>query len=150
METARQPTTLPLPEPKGDVSAAAKPARKRRPFVVLGLVALAALVAVGAYALVTRGRESTDDAQVTADIVPVSARVSGVLSAVHVHENQAVKRGDLLMELDAADMRARRDQSEAELATAQAQAQAADAQVQIVEATSKGGLTSARAALSGS
>jgi membrane fusion protein (multidrug efflux system) len=151
METARQPATLPLPEPKGDVGvAAAKPARKRRPFVVLGLVALVALVAVGTYALATGGRESTDDAQVTADIVPVSARVAGVLSAVHIHENQAVKRGDVLVDLDAADMRARRDQAEAELATAQAQAQAADAQVQIVEATSKGGLTSARAALSGS
>jgi len=150
METARQ-TNAPVPvaEPKNDVELV-KPARKRRPFVILGVVALVALVAVGGYALMTMGRESTDDAQVAADMIPVSARVGAAVLNVHVHENQAVKRGDLLIELDPADTEARALQSEAELATATAQAQAADAQVQIVEATSKGGLVTARAALSGS
>jgi membrane fusion protein (multidrug efflux system) len=152
METARQPTTLPKPEPRNDVADAAAPAksRGRRPFAVLGVIALVALVIVGGYTLMTRGRETTDDAQVAADIVPVSARIGGVVAKVNIHENQAVKRGELLVELDAADMQARAQQAEAELATAQAQAQAAEAQVEIVEATSKGGLTSARAALSGS
>jgi membrane fusion protein (multidrug efflux system) len=150
METARQPTALPKPEPKNEVDAAApKPARSRRPFVVLAVLALVALVAVGGYTLMTHGRETTDDAQVAADMVPVSARVGGVVAHVLIHENQTVKRGELLIELDAADLSARQQQAEAELATAQAQSQAAEAQEQIVEATSKGGLVSARAALLG-
>ena len=148
METAKQPN-LSVAESKNDV-APAKPARKRKPFVILGVVALVALVVVGGYTLMTMGHESTDDGQVAADIVPVSARVSAAVSKVHVQENQTVKRGELLIELDPADTQARLQQAEAELATATAQAQAADAQVEIVEATSKGGLATARAALTGS
>ncbi len=149
METASKPVALPsvAPSPVGDD---AKPARKRRPFLILGVIAVVAVGAVSIYAKLTGGRESTDDAQIAADIVPVSARVGGVVAQVHIGENQRVKRGDLLLELDAADLKARAQQAEAELATAQAQAQVAEAQVQIVEATSKGGLVSARAALSGS
>jgi membrane fusion protein (multidrug efflux system) len=148
METIRHPTAI-KSEPKNDVDAP-PPARKRRPFVILGVIALVALVAVGGYTLMTRGRESTDDAQVAADMVPVAARVAGAVARVHIHENQAVKRGDVLVELDAADLVARQQQAEAELGTAVAQAQAAEAQEQIVSATSKGGLASAKAALSGS
>jgi len=150
METARQTTDRPKPAVAEMAAAAAPPARKRRPFVVLGVVALVALVAVGSYAALTHGRETTDDAQIAADIVPVSARVGGVVAAVRIHENQLVKRGELLVELDPADAEARAQQAEAEVATAEAQSQAAEAQVAIVEATSKGGLASARAALTGS
>jgi membrane fusion protein, multidrug efflux system len=148
METASKPVALPTPPLAPDIDA--KPARKRRPFVVLGVIAVVAVAAVSLYAKLTGGRESTDDAQIAADIVPVSARVGGVVAQVRIGENQRVRRGDLLLELDAADLRARAQQAEAELATATAQAQVADAQVQIVEATSKGGLASARAALTGS
>ena len=48
-----------------------------------------------------------------------------------------------------ADLAARAKQAEAELAAARAQAKEADAQVRIVEAMSKGGLSAARAQLSG-
>jgi membrane fusion protein, multidrug efflux system len=157
METARQATsaaTAPtaVPQPKNDVGLAAAdaPARKRRPFLILGVIAVVAIAAVGGYSVLTAGHEGTDDAQIAADVVPVSARVTGVVSRVAIVENQRVKRGDLLLELDPADFAARAQQAEAELANAQAQAQAADAQVQIVEATSKGGLATARAGLLGS
>lgn len=130
--------------------AAARARGLRRPYViVLTLVALA-LAAFGGAAWVTRGRESTDDAQIDADAVTASARVGGTVLHVHVTDNQQVKKGDLLVELDPADLAARVRQSEAGLAAAQAQASAADAQVGIVDATAKGGLSAARAQLSGS
>ena len=69
---------------------------------------------------------------------------------VHVNDNQQVTKGQPLVEIDPADFAARVKQAEAELAAASAQARAADAQVGIVEATSKGGLSVARAQLSGS
>ncbi len=124
--------------------------RKRRPFVILGIVAVLAAAIIGIYTLLTAGRENTDDAQIAADVVPVATRVGGAVVRVHIKENQLVKRGDLLIEIDPADYDARVQQAEAELATATAQAAGAQAQVEIVDATSKGGLASAKAALSGS
>src|SRR5205823_5317335 len=96
------------------------------------------------------GAENTDDAQVAADIVPVGTQVAGQVTHVAVQENQLVHKGDLIVEIDRAAYTARVKQAEAELATAQAQAHAADAQVAVTEATSRGGLESARAGVSGS
>jgi membrane fusion protein, multidrug efflux system len=123
--------------------------KKRRPFAILGVIALVTVAVVGVYTMLTAGREDTDDAQIAADMVPVATRVAGAVARVHIKENQQVKRGDLLIEIDPSDYDARVQQAEAELATAQAQAAGAQAQVEIVEATSKGGLVSARAALTG-
>lgn len=41
----------------------------------------------------------TPDSTVMRVVTPVSARVSGYVAAVHVHNNSRVKRGDLLFEL---------------------------------------------------
>jgi len=127
------------------------PAQKgKRGYLIVGGIAAALAAAGGAYVLLTAGKESTDDAQVSADVVPVGLRVGGFVTKVFVKENQLVKMGDPLAEIDDADYLAREKQAEAELATADAQAKAADAQVHVVEATSKGGLASAKAMLTGS
>jgi membrane fusion protein, multidrug efflux system len=133
-----------------EVSAPAAPRKSRRPFLILGVIAVVVLAGIVVYNVMTAGREGTDDAQVSADMVPVGTRVAGAVALVRIHENQQVKKGDLLVELDRADFAARARMADAELATALAQATAADAQVEIVEATSKGGFASARAALQGS
>ncbi len=127
------------------------PAKKgKRGYLIVAAIASIGGLAFGTYTLLTAGKESTDDAQVGADVVPVGLRVSGLVTKVFVTENQLVKAGDPLAEIDSADYAAREKQAEAELATADAQAKAADAQVEVVEATSKGGLASARAMVSGS
>lgn len=130
--------------------AAPAPKRSRRGLVIVGIFALLVGGGVLAYRAMTAGDEDTDDAQVTADTVPVGTRVAGQIMKVHIMENQLVKKGQLLAEVDDADYKARVKQAEAELATAQAQAQAADAQVRVVEASAQGGLLSAKAAVSGS
>jgi membrane fusion protein (multidrug efflux system) len=121
-----------------------------RPFFILGMVVAVAALAIGGYATLTAGRENTDDAQVSCDLVPVGTRVAGQVMRVHIHDNQLLKKGDLIAEIDDQDYAAHVKQAEAELAVAEAQAMAADAQVRVVDATSKGGLTSARAQYSGS
>jgi membrane fusion protein (multidrug efflux system) len=128
----------------------ASPKKPRRPFLVLGGLVAVCAVGLGAYAFLTAGRESTDDAQVAADLVPVSARVGGLVLKVAITENQSVKSGDLIAQIDDAEYVARVRQAEAELESARAQASQADAQVAIVTASSKGGLSSAQAAYSGS
>jgi membrane fusion protein (multidrug efflux system) len=129
--------------------AAPKKGSKRPLFILGGLVALMVL-GIGGYALLTADEESTDDAQVEGDVVPLASRVGGQVLHVRVEENKAVKKGAVLFEIDDADYAARVKQAEAELATAQAQAAAADAQFQVAQAGAKGGFTSAKAGVSGS
>jgi membrane fusion protein (multidrug efflux system) len=123
---------------------------RRRPYFIVAAVVAVGLAAYGALAWVSRGHETTDDAQVDADAVVVSARVGGSVLRVQVSDNQVVKKGDLLVEIDPAELSAKVDQAEAALSASRAQAESADAQVRIVEATSRGGLSAARARLSGS
>jgi membrane fusion protein (multidrug efflux system) len=148
MKESPQPTDPKNGPPAGD--ATPSPRNKRRPFVVLALVIGTVLTGVAAYLIATAGEEETDDAQITSDVVPVATRVAGQVVAVRIEENQIVKKGDLLAEIDDADYGARLRQAEAELSSAQAQAQSADAQVQVVRASSRGGFASAQAAVSGS
>jgi membrane fusion protein, multidrug efflux system len=135
------------PHPVVAKAATRNPAK---PYVILALVMAFAGLVYGAFVWATHGRENTDDAQVDADVVTVSARVAGSVLAVRVTDNQRVHKGDLLVEIDPSDLSAQEKQAEAELAAAKAQAAGADAQVRIVGATSKGGLSAARAQLSGS
>lgn len=122
----------------------------RRPFLILAALAATVISCIAVYAVVTRGQENTDDAQVEADVIPLAARVGGSVLRVAVVDNQAVKKGDVLLELDPADFGARVKQAEAEVATTVAQAAVADAQVQIAEASARGGLVTAKALFSGS
>src|SRR5207253_9516072 len=66
----------------------------------LAVVAVAALL----WWLHARKFEDTDDAQVDGYITAVSSRVPGTVVRVLVEDNQAVKKGDLLVELDMADL----------------------------------------------
>jgi membrane fusion protein (multidrug efflux system) len=122
---------------------------RSRPYIIFAIVVALAAVAYFAFKTLTAGKESTDNAQVGADMVPIAARVGGLLIAVPVTDNQAVKKGDLLAQIDPSDYENKVKQAEAELSAARAQAAAADAQMRIVAASSKGGLSTARAQLSG-
>src|ERR1700722_10394870 len=82
-------------------------------------------------------------------MVPISARVGGNVVAVPVVDNQAVKKGDLLAQIDPTDYENKVKLAEAEIEAAKAQADDADAQMRIVAASARGGLSTARAALSG-
>jgi len=131
--------------------AAAKPRLKgKRAWFVLGGAVAMVTVGYGAFMAMTRGRVSTDDAQVEADVVPIGARVAGQVVAVPVAENQHVTKGDRLLQIDDADYVAKVNQAEADLAQAQAQQEQAESQEQIVSATAKGGMSSAQASVRGS
>ncbi len=136
-------------ETKEEATAVRKKSRTR-PYLILASIVTIALVGYATFTWATRGKENTDDAQVDADVVMVSTRVAGTVLKVHVADNLKVTKGQLLAEIDPADLQAKEKEAEAELAQAKAQADAADAQVNIVGATAKGGLSAARAQLSGS
>ena len=64
--------------------------------------------------------QRTDDAYVRGDLTPLSTKVSGIVSAVHVADYQQVHKGDLLVELQDDDYRAQLDQANATVAAARA------------------------------
>lgn len=126
--------------------------RGRRAFIYL---AVAAVVAVGGYLLYrwwTGGTTETDNAQIDAETVPISARVGGIVVAVHVRDHDRVKEGAPLLDLDldTAELDAKVRQVAAELAAARAQLASAKAQLEIVKASSSGGMQSATAQLDAS
>jgi membrane fusion protein (multidrug efflux system) len=126
------------------------PTKAKRLYLILGGVVLVLLIGYAIYAVLSSGKEVTDDAQVSADVVPVSARIAGQVTAVYIIENQPVRAGQPIADLDPADAQVKVAQAEGDLATAQAQAADADARTAVTSATARGALTTAQGALQSS
>jgi membrane fusion protein (multidrug efflux system) len=127
----------PHPAAPTHAPAAAAPGKAPPNKRVLGVVALIALVALGAGGRMwyrSSHYVETENAYVTGRVHPVSARVAGVVTRVLVDDNQMVKAGDLIAELDPADHRVRIEQIEAQIASVEQQIAQADAQVKQVRA----------------
>lgn len=74
--------------------------------------------------------KSTDDAFVEGHIVTVAPRVAGPVEKLLIEDNQEVKKGDLLLEIDSKDYEAKLKQSRAKLEEARAALIYADNQVE--------------------
>ena len=135
--------------PEADEPNEAPPPNSRRNVIVAVVVVVLALVAVVLWWRSTYS-ENTDDAQVNGHLIQVSARVAGQVAKVYVDENQVVKAGDLIAELDASDYKVAVENAEAALASAEANAAAANVNVPITTVNTSSNLTSADATLSGS
>jgi RND family efflux transporter MFP subunit len=103
-------------------------ARVRVRRLVGGLAIVAAAIAGGTCYGSAGGHDSTHIAEVQTDAVGVRTSVAGVVKRVHVVENQAVKVGDPLIDLDDDLAIARLGEAEKALASARATAESADVQ----------------------
>ena len=93
--------------------------------------------------------EDTDDAQVNGHLIQVSSRIAGQVLKVDVEENQVVKAGDTIAELDPRDYQVAVENAQAALASAQANAAAANVNVPITTVNTGSNLRSAGADVSG-
>ena len=114
------------------------PPRKRRlsgRALLIGTLALLLLAAVVAYYLeFIRPYESTDDAFVDGYTTLVSARVPGQVTRLLVTDNQTVRQGEILIQLDPRDYQASLAQARAALASARSEEAQARAQLGVSEA----------------
>lgn len=92
------------------------------------------------------GLEETDNAQVEADLTEISSRVSGTIEQVAVQDNQQVRAGDLLVQLDSRDAKAQLLQAQADLEAAREEAQALRIQAESTASRADAAGSEARAA----
>lgn len=92
---------------------------KPKVFITLGVVALALVAALLMYERYLT-KPWTRDAYVRANVVGVAPRVAGPIVQIPVKDNQAVKKGDLLFQIDPRTFQATLDQAKGQLAQAQA------------------------------
>jgi membrane fusion protein (multidrug efflux system) len=99
---------------------------------VMGLVLLIAVIFY--YREFIAPYESTDDAFIDAYVTVISPRVPGQIERLMVTDNQEVKQGDVLVEIDPRDYEASRSQAQADLDAAHSQSDQSQARVKVSQA----------------
>ena len=146
MATSSEAVNPPVPL-RPAVAVEAAPPKKNRARIVLPVLLVVAALGVGIRYLVTKGKETTDDAFIEGRVLSVSARVTGQVSKVLVQDNQEVKSGDVLVELDDADYQAKLAAAQADLLSAKASEQVATAQLELTQRNAEATLTQAQGGL---
>ena len=125
------------PHEPGEPAKAKKPFYKRTRLMIVASVFLIAGLFFGArYYAYASAHESTDDAFIEGHVIQISPKVTGHISKVFIEENQQVKKGDLLAEIDSRDYEASLAQARAVLAAAISKQQAAQINVGLTSTTS--------------
>jgi len=122
----------------GRITTPARPLRQRLrlPLMVLGP---AVVVIGGAWWYLTSGRYvETDDAYIQSARTMISADVNGRVMSIEVHDNERVKKGQVLYRLDPAYYKAALDNAKAELGMARLQVEALKATYQQKIADNRG------------
>jgi len=89
--------------------------------------------------------ENTDDAFVDGHTNYISPRIAGTITNVFVQENQTVKAGDVLAEIDPADYQVAFENAQAQLAQSQAQVRTSNPGVPITSTANQSAITSTEA-----
>ncbi len=122
----------------------ALPARRSRiPAYIIGAIILVSAIAGTGYWLYARQFAATDDAVIEGNISLISPKITARIAKIYVEDNQAVKKGDLLVELEAGETAAKLQKAQAALLTAQAGLEKARANVTLTRVDSQAGLNQA-------
>ena len=125
---------------------ATRPLYKRPAVLAMAAIVLIIGAMIGLrYWLYARAHESTDDAFIDGHIIQISPKASGYVAKVYVTDNQQVKAGDLIVELDGRDYQARLEQAKAALDAGLAKQNEARTNVSLTRATSAASIQQARA-----
>lgn len=137
-----------VPETTDKISNSKPEGGRGRAFRLAGLAVLAVAVAFGVVNYL-RGLdfEETDDAFLEGKVIPVNARVGGHAVKVYVADNQLVKAGDVLLEIDSRDQSLALQKAKGALEAARARAAAASKTLDYARVSSTSGLEEAKARL---
>lgn len=127
-----------------------KKPKKNRKWIIIIIIAVIIIVGLITgipYYLYKISHISTDDAFIEGHITSLSSRVTGHVWKLYVNDNQVVKEGDIILELDPRDYQAKAQQASAALAAAQSQSESASINVALTEITAYASLADANAYL---
>jgi membrane fusion protein (multidrug efflux system) len=140
-------TTTPAHTEPDATTEVVQPRSRRRGIII---VVIAIIVVAGvAFWWHSTFSEDTDDAQVNGHLIQVSSRITGQVQKVYVDENQMVKKGDPIVDLDPRDYQVAVENAKAFLASAEANAAAANVNVPLITINTGSALTSATSDVSG-
>jgi len=141
---ARLPTNRsvvePTPEPpqieiENSPEAGAPKKNNRRRNLIAGVATLVVGVSTGIYYFeYVAPYESTDDAFIEAHVTPIAPQVAGRVAQLLVQDNQEVKAGDALLQIDPSDFQTKLDQERANLAASKSRLEQANAQFTVDQA----------------
>jgi membrane fusion protein (multidrug efflux system) len=134
------PEKLPLKPP-----ASSRP--KLRSWLLMGGIVV--LLGISGLFYYYHNRESTDDAQVDGHITPIASKIYGRISKVLVEDNQQVKSGQILAQIDPGDYQAAVDQVKGALELAEGEARSAGVDIPRTTEDVASGNSSANAQLAG-
>ena len=133
-----------------------QPKKGKKLKIILGI--LGAVLTIGIVVYINGQKfESTDNAQLDADIIPIKSSVAGYIKSINFEDNQQVKKGQVLFTIDDTELKTKVAQAEAALenakanlisvrSSAKATSQNADAAV-ISTSTTEQNITAAKAKL---
>ncbi len=148
LENAANVKVPPAETHKLDLDPEKQTSAKIRTRLIIGGAVLLAIF-LGLY-LYFHNRETTDDAQVDGHITPISAKVYGRVGKVLVKDNQPVKAGQVIVQLEPDDYQATVDGAKAQLALAESEARSAGVDVPRTSENAASDTSSAQAQLAGS
>src|SRR4026208_1304109 len=118
------------------VTASADEAVERGKFIrkIMSLIIVAAAVLITLYVWgIIERHPRTDDAAARANVVGIASRVAGQILKLNVLDNQAVKEGDVLFEIDPEDYKLNWERPKAELTALDRQIAQADSTLKRLE-----------------
>lgn len=108
--------------------------KRKRKLLVIGVIAFVVLTAVSVYYfLFIAPYEDTDDAFIDGYVTLISPRVSGPVTQLLINDNEQVKAGDVLVQIDPRDYETSMALANANLVAANSQVDASEAQVKVNE-----------------
>jgi membrane fusion protein (multidrug efflux system) len=77
--------------------------KKKIGFIILGIIIVIGAITLFFYLRYKTTHITTDDAYIDGRIHTIASRIKGTIKTVYVKDNQSVKKGDILIEIDPAD-----------------------------------------------
>ncbi|HYA88888.1 MAG TPA: HlyD family secretion protein [Nitrospirota bacterium] len=108
--------------------------KRKRAFAIVGVIICIGLVAGFFYNNYRKTHVSTDDAFVDGNIHTIAAKINGTVKAIYVDDNQSVKKGDLLVEIDPVDNAVRLQEAKSALSVEKAKLAEAETKIESAKA----------------
>ena len=128
-------------EKKEKPSDAEQEHKEKKPHPLRTMIIIAVVILIAAIGFLwwlrSRNFENTDDAFVDGHISGIAARIPGTITNVYVEENQAVKAGQVVLDLDPRDYEVALEQARSQLAQAQEQTRAVLPNIPVTEVTNR-------------